>query len=159
MKKRLEVIGNPNYSLQLRKKIIDVKEQIHILEEEKRRLLNEKFIRERKINKVIMAGQPDAMQESQEKVKELTVLFDRIHKVDKKLEFQDKTKNDAEKQLAEIQDKLAGLEAEAEEKGLNLDEIYANDDANLTDLSKDSKTYERKLNVIQQAIDTSQMTN
>jgi len=79
-------------SLQLRKKINDIKEQIKKFEEEKRRLINEKFVRERTMNKVIEAGQPDAMTEIQEKIKELTVLFDRNNKLAKKIEFQDNTK-------------------------------------------------------------------
>ena len=75
---------------------MDIKEDIHRLEEEKRKLINNKFIRklltiflsylipiigERHMNKVIMAGQPEAMDEIQKKVKELTVLFDRDTKV------------------------------------------------------------------------------
>jgi SpoVK/Ycf46/Vps4 family AAA+-type ATPase len=85
LKRRLEVVGDPNYSLTLRKKIMDIKDQIQTLEEVKRKMTNDKFVRERRMNKVIMAGQNDAMVETQERVKELTVLFDRVHKINKKL--------------------------------------------------------------------------
>ena len=156
LKKRLEIVGDPGYSLQLRKKIMDIKEQIHQLEEEKRRLTNEKFVRERKMNKVIMAGQPSVMQEIQDRVKENTVLFDRIQKVNKKIDFQQKTKLEADAKLAEIKEKLAKQEELVQKHGLNLEEIYANEENASEHISSDPLVYDRKETVIQQALKVNQ---
>lgn len=156
LKKRLEIVGDPGYSLQLRKKIIDIKEQIHQLEDEKRKLTNEKFVRERKMNKVIMAGQPDAMQEIQDRVRENTVLFDRIQKLNKKIDFQYKTKKEADVKLEEIKQKLTKQEELAQKYDLNLEEIYAKEEETANDISSDPAVYDRKEAVIQQAIKTNQ---
>jgi hypothetical protein len=153
----LEVVGDPSYSLQLRKKIMDIKDEIHKLEEEKRKLANEKFVRERKMNKVIMAGQPDAMQEIQDRVKELTVLFDRVQKLNRKLEFQATTKEEADRQLIELSQKLNKLEQDAETKGINIEEIYSKEDGEVDyDVSSDPKVYDRKKNVLEQAMQINQ---
>ena len=101
-----------------------------------------------------MAGQNDAMQETQERVKELTVLFDRSQKLNKKLDYQETTQKDANRQLVEIQDKLAKMESDAESKGINLEEVYKIELEEEVDVSKDPRVYERKAAVIQQAIDT-----
>lgn len=103
-----------------------------------------------------MAGQNDAMQETQERVKELTVLFDRSQKINKKLEYQENTQKEANRQLAEIKDKLSKMESEAEGRGLNLEEIYKVEIDEEFDTSKDPRTHERKAAVIQQAIDINQ---
>lgn len=105
-----------------------------------------------------MAGQNDAMQETQERVKELTVLFDRSQKLNKKLEYQENTQKEANRQLVEIKEKLVKMEGDAEGKGINLEEVYKIEIDEELDVSKDPRTYERKATVIQQAIDINQST-
>jgi hypothetical protein len=156
LQKRLEIVGDPGYSLQIRKKIMDIKEHIHQLEEEKRKLTNEKFVRERKINKVIMAGQPDAMHDIQERVKENTVLFDKIQKLNKKIDFQQKTKLEADAKLSEVKEKLAKQEDLARKHELNLEEIYSKDEEPANHISSDPAVYDRKIAVIQQALKINQ---
>jgi len=97
LKKRLEVVGNPSYSLMLRKQIIDIKDQIHVLEEHERKAVNDKFLRDKEIDRVLMAGQSDAMIETQDKAKELTVLMDQWQKLHKKIAAKEKTQEEAEK--------------------------------------------------------------
>ena len=87
VKSRLDVVGDPGYSLEVRKQINDIKSEIRSLEKEKSKLTGDKFAREKRLNKVLDAGQPDAMQETQKKVQEMTVHFDRLDKLNKKVEF------------------------------------------------------------------------
>jgi hypothetical protein len=47
LKKRLGIVGDPSYSLSLRKKIMDIKDQIQCLEEAKRKLKSNKFRRQK----------------------------------------------------------------------------------------------------------------
>lgn len=151
-KKRFDKVGDPSYALDLRSKIAEVKEKIHKLEEAKRDLKHEKFGRERKMNQVIMEGQPDAMLEIQTKVKEMTVLFDRLAKLNKKLKFQQETKDQADELLKEKQDALQEIETKAQQEGVDFNTETSNQ--SITDsFMRDPRTYSRKTKVIQQAIE------
>lgn len=156
LKKRLEVVGDPNYSLTLRKKIMDIKDQIQSLEEVKRKMTNDKFGRERRMNKVIMAGQNDAMVETQEKVKELTVLFDRVHKINKKLKSEENTKIETDENINKLQEKLSKLESEATEQGLNIQEVYNQNEEDIAadNAFKDPEFYERRKKIMESAKQT-----
>lgn len=118
LKARLDVIGAPGYSIEVRRQINEKKDQIKRLEEERRKLTHEKFQREKQINRVISAGQPDAMHEIQTKVQEMTIVFDKLEKINKQLSFQESTKQEAERQFEETKQKLQELEQRAECKQL-----------------------------------------
>lgn len=155
VKKRLDVVGDPAYAFEVRKIIIDTKQKIQNLEEEKRHLMSVKFNQEKKINKVLDAGQPDAMLVIQKKVQEMTVLFDKMEKINKKLEFQKGTKDEQDQKYNETMNKLQELEAEAKEKGIDASEYEGIDEEDLGySISKNPLTYERKENIIKQAIET-----
>ena len=166
LKARVEVVGDPSYSIDVRRRITEMKDKIKKLEEERRKLTYEKFHRDKKISKVISAGQPDSMQEIQKKVQELTIIADKMEKINRLIEFQDNTKQDADKQFTEIQQKLQESESKAEGKihyltplaaGLSLDEINNPEDIDedfSSNLSKDPRFYERKSAIISQAIET-----
>lgn len=157
LKNRLLVVGDPTYSTTLRKKLIELKDSIQELEEQKRKLTSDKFIRERRMNKVIMAGQPDVMQTIQDKMQEMTFVFDRVQKINKKLEFQQKTKEESDSKITEVNEKLKRLENEAEEKGIDLGEVYHSETTDsISGASTNPKTYDRKEQIIQQAIQTNQ---
>ena len=88
--------------------------KLNKLEEERRGLAREKFQRDKKIGRVISAGQPDSMQEIQKKVQELTIIYDRMEKLNKLIDFQESTKQEADKQFAETEQKLQELESKAQ---------------------------------------------
>lgn len=117
-------------------------------------MTNTKFVRERHMNKVIMSGQSEAMDEIQDRLKELTVLFDRNTKLSKKIEQQEKTKVEADSQLQELTKKLKIQEEKAEKAGLDLDEVDKLDDEGLdSNASKSAAVYDRKSQVLEQAIE------
>jgi hypothetical protein len=151
LKKRLGIVGDPSYSLSVRKKIMDIKDQIQCLEEAKRKLKSNKFGRQIKMNKVISAGQNDAMMETHEKVKELTCIFDRVHKINKKLESELNTKAETDDTLSKLQQKLSKLESEAEEKGYDIHEIYnkTETDPDTESAPKDPEFYNRKMKILE----------
>lgn len=135
---------------------MDLKEFNHELDEEKRKMTNEKFIRERNMNKVIMSGQPDVMHEIQEKVKELSVLFDRNTKLDKKINFQEKTKQESDSQIKELANKLKEFEKKAQSKGLDLADIYNGPDTEEdSTVSKSAQIYDRKKDILESAMEVS----
>ena len=159
VKKRLDVVGDPGYAFEVRKNITDIKQKIHDLEEEKSKLTNAKFNREKKINKVLVAGQPDAMLDIQKKVQEMTVLFDRMEKINKKLEFQKNTQDEQELKYEETKNKLIQLGSEAKECGIDLNEFDGIDEDDIGySISHNPSTYERKENIIKQAIETERQT-
>jgi len=153
LKKRLEKVGDPSYGYELRRQIAAKKKEIKELDDTNRQLRNEKFQREKRIDKVFKAGQPDAMNEIDRKIQEMNILFDRDEKLRKQLEFQEKTKDEANKQFDELKQKLSELETKANEKGVDYNN--PNDDHEIVfEVSKDPATYERKKNIIQQSIET-----
>lgn len=154
LKKRLEVVGDPSYSLELRRKNMEIKQQIRALEEERRRLANEKFQRDKKIGRVMEAGQPDAMLEIQKKVQEMTIVFDKLERINKQLEFQEGTKLESQKKFEETQQRLQDLEAKAKAKNIDLDKLDEDESETGISLEQDPKTYERKEAIIKQAIET-----
>lgn len=105
-----------------------------------------------------MAGQPDAMLEIQEKIKEMTVLFDRVQKIDKKLEFQLVTKEEADRKTHELAEKLKQLEAEAQKNDIDINEVYSREigEEENFDISKDPNIYDKKQAVIEQAMQVNQ---
>lgn len=154
LKARLDVVGDPTYTVELRRQIMEVKSKIRAVEEARRKLTQEKFQREKKLNKVLVAGQPDAMVEIQKKVQEMTIIHDRLEKINKQLEFQQTTKEDADRKFEETQARLKDLESKAQKQNIDitkLDDIQSDFEYNL---SKDPKTYERKEQILKQAIET-----
>jgi len=154
LKGRLDIVGEPSYSIGLRKKVMEKKSEIRALEELRSKLKAAKFQREKKMNKVLMAGQPDSMIEIQNKVQEMTTVFDRLEKVNKKVEFQQSTKAESQKAFEETQNKLKELESSAQSNGIDIDTIKNSEEDVDFDISSDSKTYQRKENILQQAIET-----
>ena len=67
-----------------------------------------------------------------------------IQKFNKKIEFQNKTKQEAETQMTELTEKLKSLEEKAQSKGLNLDEIYNEKEDGASSLTKNPQVYDRK---------------
>jgi hypothetical protein len=154
LKKRLEKVGDPSYSLEVRKQIMELKSKIRKMEEEKRRLRSEKFQREKKMNKVLLAGQPDAMMEIQKKVQEMTIFYDRIDKINKKIEFQQSTKQESQRQFEETQARLQELESTAQTKGVDVNNLEVKQIDIPYELSSDPNSYDRKEAILRQAIET-----
>lgn len=153
LRRRLDVVGDPGYSLSLRRNIIDKKERIQTLEEKERKFINDKFLRDKDADRVMMNGQSDAMRETQDKAKELTFLADHLNKIEKKIRKQENMKEDAEETTQIEKDKLVKLEQEANEKGLDLHEIYGlTEKESQIDFGNDAEAFERKKLVIQQSI-------
>lgn len=113
-----------------------------------------KFNREKKFKKVIENGQPEAMQEIEGKVKQLSTLFDKVSKIDKKLEFQQNTKEEADACLKDVRQKLADLEAKAQAKGIDYNNIDESEPEIAFGLSTDPLMYERKKNIVLNSIET-----
>ncbi|CAI2359281.1 unnamed protein product [Moneuplotes crassus] len=156
LRDRLEVVGDPNYSLSLRKKIIDTKDHIQTLEESERKQLNDKFLKNKDAERVINNGQSDAMRATQDGAKELTYLTDHLQKIEKKITKQENMKEDAYQRYQLAKHKLENLEQNAA-KDLNLDEVYGLTSTEPEiDVHNDPKNYERKKLVIQQAMKTTQ---
>lgn len=153
LQKRLEVVGKPNYSMELRRQNMEIKQQIRSLEEERRKLRQEKFQREKKINKVLIAGQPDSMLEIQKKVQEMTVIYDRLDKVNKNLDFQKSTQEESQRKYEETQKRLQELEHQAQQANIDVNNLSEDPDFDY-DLSKDPNTYDRKEKILKQALET-----
>eukprot|EP00344_Euplotes_crassus_P011614 CAMPEP_0197005774 /NCGR_PEP_ID=MMETSP1380-20130617/31225_1 /TAXON_ID=5936 /ORGANISM="Euplotes crassus, Strain CT5" /LENGTH=201 /DNA_ID=CAMNT_0042425039 /DNA_START=156 /DNA_END=760 /DNA_ORIENTATION=+ len=110
LRDRLDVVGDPSYSLSLRKKIIDTKDHIQTLEESERKQLNDKFLKNKDAERIISNGQSDAMRATQDGAKELTYLTDHLQKKRNKLAKQEETKADADEKSASASQKLKELE-------------------------------------------------
>lgn len=133
---------------------MEIKQQIRVLEEERRKLSNGKFQRDKKINRVMEAGQPDAMLAIQKKVQEMTIIYDKLEKLNKQLEFQENTQQESQKKFEETQQRLQDLETKAKEKDIDLDKLGDDESEFGVSLEQDPKTYERKEAIIRQAIET-----
>ena len=153
LRKRLDVVGDPNYSLGLRSNIVDIKEKIHGLEENERKMRNDKFLREKDIDRVMMAGQSDAMKETQKLARDHAVLMDQWQKLNKKIYQQENTREEADEKAKECAEKLETLEAKAEERGFDLEEIYnGNEHNNEIDRSATESVFNRKKEIIEKSI-------
>jgi hypothetical protein len=155
LRKRLDVVGDHSYAIKLRKDIIEIKQKNQALKEEKRELTNKKFNREKKMTKVLKSGQPDSMNEIQSKAQEMNVLFDRLEKINTKLEFQMTTKEEQDLTYEETKNKLMQLESKAKENGIDLNEFEELEDEDFGyNISQDPSTYDRKENIIKQSIES-----
>lgn len=124
------------------------------MQDKKSQMGHAKFNREKKFKKVIENGQPEAMQEIEGKVKQLSTLFDKVSKIDKKLEFQQNTKEEADACLKDVRQKLADLEAKAQAKGIDYNNIDESEPEISFGLSTDPLMYERKKNIVLNSIET-----
>jgi hypothetical protein len=155
LRKRLDVVGDHSYAIKLRRDIIEMKQKNQALKEEKSELMSKKFSREKKMSKVFKSGQPDSMHDIQLKAQEMNVLFDRLEKINTKLEFQKTTKDEQDLTYEETKNKLMQLESKARENGIYLNEFEELEDEDFGhNISQDPSTYDRKENIMKQSIES-----
>lgn len=71
----------------------------------------------------------------------------RLDKLNKKIKFQENTKTEADARLQETRDKLAKLEAKAQAKGVDINNLNEQDSEMKFELSRDPNLYDRKVKI------------
>jgi len=118
-------------------------------------ILDKQFAKDKKMKKIQKNGETDAVLEMRKKVKELTVNYDRLDKVEKQLEFQNKTKDEQNNNFEETKQKLEQIERRANGKGIYIDNLNEEGDSDSGySISNDPLMYKRKEKILNQAIET-----
>jgi len=118
-------------------------------------ILDKQFAKDKEMKKIQKNGETDAVLEMRKKVKELTVNYDRLDKVEKQLEFQNKTKDEQNNNFEETKQKLEQIERRANGKGIYIDNLNEEGDSDPGySISNDPLMYKRKEKILNQAIET-----
>mmetsp|Transcript_12762 Transcript_12762/g.12782 ORF Transcript_12762/g.12782 Transcript_12762/m.12782 type:complete len:301 (-) Transcript_12762:11-913(-) len=114
--------------------------------------MTNKYNKDREANKIIQKGEKDSVLEMKKKGKEMSILYEKLDKLNAQLEFKQRTKSEQADAYAETKQKLEQLETKANAKGIYLDEIEQIEDP-ASKIEKDPQTYARKEKILRQAME------
>eukprot|EP00344_Euplotes_crassus_P007128 CAMPEP_0197016884 /NCGR_PEP_ID=MMETSP1380-20130617/79225_1 /TAXON_ID=5936 /ORGANISM="Euplotes crassus, Strain CT5" /LENGTH=329 /DNA_ID=CAMNT_0042443903 /DNA_START=823 /DNA_END=1813 /DNA_ORIENTATION=- len=109
--------------------------------------MTNKYNKDREANKIIQKGEKDSVLEMKKKGKEMSILYEKLDKLNAQLEFKQRTKSEQADAYAETKQKLEQLETKANAKGIYLDEIEQIEDP-ASKIEKDPQTYARKEKIL-----------
>ena len=128
------------------------------MEEDEKDYKTKQFLEDREIKKVHNNGESDTVAELRKKSKEMSVLYENLEKVNMQLDFQIRTKNEQTDLEAETKQRLEQLERQAEAKGIDVDNLGMTGDEKVEySLTEDPQFYQRKENIIKQAVGTDRL--
>lgn len=120
IKQRLFKVQDHKYVLGLRDEIRETKEVIEELSKHNRRLKDDQYVNEKKMEQVMSKGMNDAMSDIQDKLKKLTVLHSIKYRKGKQLEFEEQNQARLEEGASMMSLRVKQLEDEVKSKGLSL---------------------------------------
>mmetsp|Transcript_18815 Transcript_18815/g.17963 ORF Transcript_18815/g.17963 Transcript_18815/m.17963 type:complete len:141 (+) Transcript_18815:960-1382(+) len=119
LQKRMEQVGDPLYTQQLRRKNEELDGRIRALQREQKNLMLEQQRREKRLDKIIQAGEPEILRDVQQAHKQLNVSYDKLKTVTLSLKKMEETKELQDTRRSGWEEKLQQVIEKAESIGID----------------------------------------
>ena len=153
LKKRLELIQQPDFLINLKKDLKTTEEEIKQQEKLKRQLKVDQLRREKKLDQIIDQSEPDVLRQVQDTTQRLAFLTEKLAKLEEDNKKAEELRNQQIDQLAELRTRLDKLNKIAEHYGVSIEKSKENQ-VEHKKLTEQLEYLNKQKRILTQAIDT-----